>query len=367
MAEDSSKDEKTEEATPRRLEEARDEGQVAMSQELVASLMLCAGIASLVIGKEMIGGTLGASIYRTATTLPELGTDELSVRAASALLSEVVTDATRLVAILFFPVIGVGMLVGYGQVGFRLTPKAVAPDITKLDPIKGTKRLFSTRSWVRTGMSLIKILAIAASMIAMAWVQMPNVIRLGTSELGPLLPGVATVVLRCALAALATMLILAIVDLVYQRYQHLKDMRMTKEELKEEHKTTEGDPHVKARVRALQREGSKRRMMSEVPKATVVVTNPDHYAVALSYPRDERGEPLFAAPRVVAKGADHLAQQIKKIARDAGVLLYEDVPLARTLHAKVEVGDEIPEDLYTAVAAVLNYVYSLKGSRLAAG
>jgi len=338
-----------------------------MSQELVTSLMLCAGIAALIIGRDQIATVLGSSIFDSVSTLPDLGREELTVQNAASILREVVGSGVKLVAILFFPVVGVGALVSYGQVGFQVTPKGIAPDASKLDPIKGVKRLFSTRSWVRTGMSLLKIGAIASSMIAMAYLHIPDIVQLSTNELGPVLPGVGTVILRCVMAAVATMVLMAVIDLVYQRFQHSKDMRMTKEEVKQEGKTTEGDPQVKARVRALQREASKRRMMAEVPNATVVVTNPDHYAVALSYPRDANGEPTTQAPRVVAKGADIVAQHIKKVARDAGVTLYEDVPLARALHARVEIGDEIPEEMYTAVAAVLNYVYSLKGSRLAAG
>jgi flagellar biosynthesis protein FlhB len=184
---------------------------------------------------------------------------------------------------------------------------------------------------------------------------------MGSSELGPLLRGVGLVVFRSALAGVLAMLAIAIIDLFFQRHQHDKDLRMTKEEVKEEHKTTEGDPHVRARVRSLQREASRRRMMSEVPNATVVVTNPDHYAVALAYPRGSDGEPTYGAPRVVAKGADFLAQQIKKVAREARVLCYEDVALARSLYAQVDIGEEIPHDLYAAVAAVLNYVYRVQG------
>jgi flagellar biosynthetic protein FlhB len=263
-------------------------------------------------------------------------------------------------------VIGVGLVVGYGQVGFRLAPKAVSPDASKLDPIKGFQRLFSLRSWVRTGLSALKIVAIASSMVAVAVLQLPAVIRMGATDLGPLLAGMGHVLLRATLAGLAAMVLISVIDVVYQRLQHAKDLRMTKEEVKQEHKTTEGDPHVKARVRSLQREASRRRMMAEVPNATVVVTNPDHYAVALSYQRDERGEPRHDAPRVVAKGADLLAQRIKQVARDAGVPCYEDVPLARALFAKVEIGDEIPEDMYAAVAAVLNYVYRIQGSLVGA-
>jgi flagellar biosynthetic protein FlhB len=366
VAEDTSKDEKTEDATPKRREDAREEGQVAMSQEFVSALMLAAGIGALLLGGGRIGDTLGSVLRDTLQSLATLGTATLDTPELASLLRETVLDAAGVVVVLFLPVVGVGLVVGYAQIGFRISPKAVQPDPSKLDPIKGLKRLFSLRSWMRTGLSALKITAIASSMIAVAWTQLPNVIRMGSSELGPLLVGMGHVLLRATLAGVAAMVLISIIDLVYQRMQHDKDLRMTKEEVKEEHKTTEGDPHVKARVRALQREASRRRMMSEVPNAAVVVTNPDHYAVALSYERDERGEPKTLAPRVVAKGADLLAQRIKQVARDAGVLCYEDVPLARTLYAEVEIGEEIPEDMYAAVAAVLNYVYRVQGSLVGA-
>jgi flagellar biosynthetic protein FlhB len=367
VADDKSKDEKTEEASAHRLQEARSEGQVAMSTELVAALMLSTGIVALIIGRDQIGNTLGITITEVINSLGDTAMEELTTKNAAAILGHSLGTAIKLVGVLFLPVVGVGVVVSYAQIGFQFAPKAVAPDITKFDPIKGSKRLFSMRSWVRTGMSLVKIIAISGSMIAMAWAQLPAVIHSGTNEIGPLLPIIGTVILRCTLAAVAMMLLIAVIDLIYQRFQHAKDMRMTKDEVKQENKSTEGDPQVKARVRALQREASQKRMMADVPDATVVVTNPTHYAVALSYPRDAHGEPTSGAPKVVAKGFDHVAQQIKKVAGEAGVTLYEDVPLARALHAQVEIGDEIPESLYSAVAAVLNYVYSLEGSRLAAG
>ena len=366
MTQDASKDEKTEEATPKRREEAREEGQVAMSQELVAALMLAAGIGALLMGGGMLGETLGGILASTLEALPQHGTKPLEVPDVAAFVREIVSDGATAVVTLFLPVLGVGLVVGYAQIGFRLAPKAVNPDLTKLDPIKGLKRLFSARSWVRTGLSAVKIVAIAASMITVAWLQIPNIIRMGASDLGPAMVGLGHVLLRATLAGVVAVLLISIVDVVFQRMQHEKDLRMTKEEVKQEHKNTEGDPHVKARVRSLQREASRRRMMSEVPESTVVVTNPDHYAVALKYERDANGEPISNAPRVVAKGADNLAQHIKKVARDAGVVLYEDVPLARALYAKVEIGDEIPEDMYAAVAAVLNYVYRVQGSLVGA-
>ena len=364
MAE-SEKDQKTEEATPRRREQAREEGQVAMSQEFVSALMMAAGMLGVILFGQDVFGTLGAVVSGMARSVGGLGTQVMTIPDVTALMRASVITAAEMLAVLFLPVLAVGLVVGYGQVGFQIAPKAVAPDPSKLDPIKGFQRLFSARSWMRTGLSALKIVAIAASMVVVAVLHLPEIARVGESELGPLLAAVGTIVLRSGLAGLLAMFLLSIIDLLFQRWQHEKDLRMTKEEVKEDHKTTEGDPHVKARVRALQREAAQRRMMDEVPNATVVVTNPDHFAVALAYPRGADGEPLHAAPRVVAKGMDHLAQRIKKVARDNGVLLYEDVPLARALYARVEIGQEIPDDFYAAVAAVLNYVYGLKGDSVA--
>ncbi len=362
MAQESEKDQKTEEATPRRREDSREKGEVAMSQELVAALMMCAGFGAFAIGGPPLATRLGSLVAGIAGSLGELGTTTLTEPAAAAMLREMMASAAEFLLVLLLPVMGVGLVVGYGQIGFRVSPKAVAPDLSKLDPMKGLKRLFGLRAVVRTGLSAAKIMAIAASVVTVAVLHLPEIIQVGVSELGPLLAAMGQIVIRSALAGLAAMVLLSVLDLLFQRYQHDRDMRMTKEEVKEEHKTTEGDPHVKARVRSLQRAAAQQRMMSDVPDATVVVTNPDHYAVALSYPRDAAGEPLLGAPRVVAKGADFLAQKIKEIARESGVPTYEDVPLARSLYAQVEIGDEIPGDLYSAVAAVLNYVYSLRGS-----
>ena len=169
--------------------------------------------------------------------------------------------------------------------------------------------------------------------------------------------GAAEVLLKAVAAGVLVILFLSIIDLNYQRYQHEKDLRMTKKEVKDEHKNTEGDPHVKARIRKVQRELATRRMMEDVPDATVVVTNPTHFAVALRYDRSE----TEAAPRVVAKGVDEVALRIREVARSAGVPAYEDRLLARALHARVDIGDVIPEELFQAVAKVLAYVYRQEG------
>jgi flagellar biosynthetic protein FlhB len=239
----------------------------------------------------------------------------------------------------------------------------VEPELSKLNPIKGAQRMLSMRAMFRTGMALVKIGVIATTVAVVAWGQIPNIVRLAGAELRPMVIGVTHVAARCVAAALLAVVVLALLDLFYQRYQHKRELRMTKQQVKDEHKNTEGDPKVKSRIRSIQLAMARRRMMSEVPKATVVVTNPTHYAIALRYARSAEGEPETAAPVVVAKGVDAVAQRIKALATESGVMLYEDVHLARAMYPKVEIGQMIPEDLYQAVAAVIRYVYQVKGIR----
>jgi len=365
MSDEPGKDEKTEEATPRHVEQAREKGQVAQSQELVAALMLCAGGLSLTFGGEAmanaVANLLRGSIHQLAGAADFDFSAESFAKQLEGTLGVVVLPMLGFV----LPALAVGILVGYGQIGFRVAPKAVAPELAKLDPVKGAKRMFSLRAMVRTGMAFSKIVLIAGTMVILAWIHVPDIIQLAGSPLGPLLVGMAHIAIRCATGALLVILALALFDFAYQRYQHGADLRMTKQQVKEEHKSTEGDPQIKARVRQMQREMARRRMMADVPKATVVVTNPTHFAIALRYAHGADGEPETSAPVVVAKGVDQVAQRIKAVAREAGVMLYEDVTLARTMYPEVEIGQVIPEDLYQAVAVVIRYVQSVRGMHAA--
>ena len=366
MADNVEKDQKTEEATPRRREEAREKGQVAQSKELVAALMLCSGLGAIVLGGGRLASEAGDMVRAFVAQVALAQQLDFSPEAASAQFKQALGSMVGPLMAVFLPAVAIGALVGYGQVGFRVTPKAVETDLTKLNPVKGLERLFSMRSFFRTGMSLAKIAAIALTMTVIAWTQIPGVIELSGSELGPLLVGIGHVALRCTGGALVAILVLALADFFYQRFQHDKDLRMSKQEIREEHKATEGDPKLKGRVRAIQRELAQRRMMADVPKATVVVTNPTHFAVALRYERDAEGAARTAAPVVVAKGVDQVAERIKQVAREAGVTLYEDVQLARALWRQAEIGDLIPEELYGAVAVVIRYVWQVEGKELAA-
>jgi flagellar biosynthetic protein FlhB len=254
--------------------------------------------------------------------------------------------------------IGAG-IVAYAQIGLRVTPKATRWDPARLNPFRGISRIVSVRGLVRALLAFAKIVVITTTMAVIAWGELPRLAQLSGSELGPMLAGLGRVILRATVGALIAIVSIAIADFFFQRWQHERDLRMSRTEIKNELKNTEADPRLKARVRQVQREMARRRMMADVPKATVVVTNPTHYAVALRYEREPGGRKR--APYVVAKGVDLVAQRIKEIARDANVLCYEDVALARALHRECEIGDEIPETLYQAVASVLAYVYRVQG------
>jgi flagellar biosynthetic protein FlhB len=328
-----------------------------MSTEFIAGISLAGAFGLYLTVSGPIMSVLGGGVRGGFAGLAALGTADLDIPLAEEVMSSVGEDA--LVAILIFagPLFLLSILVGFGQVGFQLAPKAVEMDPSKVDPIKGLGRLFSMRSVVRTGLALLKLAAIGLAISLTAHSQLGELAAIDGVDVGPALLVGNGLFVRCCAAALVAILLIAVIDLAFQRWQHSKDLRMTKQEVKEEMKNVEGDPHIKGRIRQLQREMAGRRMMSEVPDATVVVTNPTHYAVALRYDRDgEDGR----APFVVAKGVDAVAQRIKEVARENGVLCYENVPLARALHAQCEIGDQIPEQLFEAVAGVLAYVYRVQ-------
>ena len=366
MAEDVSKDEKTEEATPRRRQEAREKGQVALSTEFVAATMLLAALGLAIMAGGSLAEACGQTIVKMFGDAALLARTDLDHKAASAHMLETWQAIIMPFAAVVIPMLLVGLLVGYGQVGFQIAPKAVALDFSKLNPVKGWGRVFSMRGVVRTILATLKISVVGITMIVIAWQQVPNLAATTGGELRPVLWGLMQVAVRCTAGAMIAILALALIDLAYQRWQNSKDLRMTKQEIKEEYKTTEGDPHLKARIRQIQREMATSRMMDDVPEATVVITNPTHYAVALKYDRTEDAA-SGRAPVCVAKGVDNVAQRIKKVASENGVLLYEDVPLARALHAQVEIGEQISEDLFQAVAQVLSYVYRMRGEAAYAG
>lgn len=358
MAGDDSAAEKTEEATPKRRQEARDRGQVAISNEFISAIGLIVGAVSFVVGGGQLAQSIAGLLTDTFVSLGPTATGDLDSVQSSNIIEASLMSVVGALLLVMTPAIVISTASGYGQVGFKFAVEAIQFDPSKLDPIKGAGRVFGMRGLFRTGMALAKVLAIGGTVGISAWMQVDAIIELSGLPLLPFLKAAGGVILRIVAPALCVILLLSTIDLMYQRWQHLKDLRMSKQEIKEESKNTEGDPHIKARIRQVQRELATRRMMSDVPEATVVVTNPTHYAVALKYDRTVGVEQ--GAPRCVAKGVDEVAQKIKEIANAHDVPLFEDVPLARGLYANVEIGDEIPEDFFQAVATVLGYVYRLE-------
>lgn len=363
MAGDTQSGEKTEEATPRRREESREKGQVAFSTEMVAALTLSMALLLyfMVSGKSL--EILGQGVRGSVGSLSSLGVGDLDVPSATKILRGAGEGGMKAIFLFALPLLASTLLVGYGQIGFRLAPKAMEMSLSKINPAKGLERLFSAKSAVKTGLAILKLTFIGSAICLTTYSQMELIAGIDGMDLGPALLVGSRVFLKAVIAALIAIFAIGLIDYAFQRWQHSKDMRMTKQEVKEEHRNMEGDPHVKARIRQVQREMSSRRMMEDVPDATVVVTNPTHYAVALKYERDDAGG---SAPRVVAKGVDHVAQRIKEVARENEVVCFENVPLARALHARCEIGDVIPEELFEAVASVLAYVYRVQGQPVSA-
>jgi flagellar biosynthetic protein FlhB len=343
---------RTEKASPKRRQEARRKGQVARSQELNAAVVLLAGISLLLLGSGRMGEILGRNASYLLGQSYSLRPDNVHG------LRELIGNNLRLTLESMGPLLGILLLAGVGvnvlQVGLHFSSEAVSFKFEKLNPVQGFKRFFSKRSGFELFKNLLKIGLIG--LVAYGTVS-GLVAKLLTAPLLSL--GGAADVGRSVFAALmykllALMAVLAILDWSFQKWQHEENLKMTKTEVKQENKDLDGDPQIKARIRSAQFEAARRRMMADVPRADVVVTNPDHLAIALHY---ETGAP---APRVLAKGRNHLAETIKKIARQARVPVIENKPVTRALYPQVKVGGFIPENLYQAVAEILAYVYRLR-------
>ena len=352
---------KTEEATGKRLSDARAKGQVAMSSEFIAGLMLAASIGSMLVLGKGLTGAAGMLLSGSFDRMSILATEELTAGDFSAIMSNSVQGMATALATLLIPVLLVGFVAGYGQVGFMISPKAVGFDPAKLSFASGAKKIFGARGAVRTGLGLLKIILIGTTVVTVAFWQLPAISAVVGTDATQVVRAIGHVFLLAATAGVIVIVALSLIDFVYQRFQHAKDMRMSKKEVKDEAKNSEGDPQVKARIRQVQRELAMARMMDDVPSATVVITNPTHYAVALRY-EDGRD----AAPTVVAKGLDEVALRIRALATESNVMIVEEPPLARALHRACDIGDAVPENLFEAVAKVLAYVYRMEGRAVSA-
>lgn len=354
MAED--KGSKTEQPTARRLQQAREKGQVAKSMEVNTCVVLLAAILTLfALGDFMYDHMTGVMRYLLGNAA------QISIEGADA--TSFFIQIVKKMAIILAPVLIIIPIMGIAsnlfQIGPLFSTQSLKPSLSKLNPITGFGKMFSSRSLMELAKSIGKIIIIGSTAYLVIKGEMETIVQL--SDMTPAQIGyfVLSLSFEIFIKTIWIFVFLAAVDLAFQKYSHTKDLRMSKEEVKEEMKQTEGDPLVKSRIRSTQREMARKRMMAAVPEADVVVTNPTHIAIALLYKAETN-----AAPVVVAKGQARLAERIKKIARENNVPVMEDKPLARALFQAVDVGQEIPVEFYQAVAEVLSYIYRMKGKRV---
>lgn len=343
--------EKTEEATPKRKEEAKKKGQVAKSSEISSAFVILAGFYALKL--------LGVNVYTELSSymtacLSSLATGDLTIHAVQLIFFSIGIVIVKTVLPILLTIMLISVVINFMQVGVIFSPNVLMPNFGKLNPISGFQRLFSKRSLVELAKALFKVGIIGYFVYRFAVVQTSDIPKLISMDLIESLKLTGSMVLDLAFQIITVMMILAIFDYMYQWWDHNQSLKMSKQEIKEEMKQTEGNPQVKGKIREKQRAMAMRRMMQEIPKADVVVTNPTHLAIALKYDK------TMAAPIVLAKGQDFLAERIKQVARENKVIIVENKPLARALYPVVDIGDIIPAELYQAVAEVLAYVYRLK-------
>lgn len=345
-------DDKTEEPTTKKLDDARKKGQVPKSIDLNSALVMLAAAFILSAssngfftnGRKMIAEFAGLMNKQNLT---------------SEYLMNVATIAVKYLTYAIIPIVCTIMIVGIianiVQTGLIKSTEQLKPDIKRISPLEGFKRIFSKRTLLELIKSILKITIIGFVAYSFIKSNMFEILKTSDMNASQIYPFTSKLAQSQLVRIVMVMLVIGAIDYIVQKRQYRKDMMMTKEELKEEYKESEGNPEIKSRIKQKQKELATRRMMSEVPKATVVVTNPTHLAVALKYEKDGAKPPY-----VVAKGADLVAQKIKKIARENNVPIIENKPLARAMYAKIEINEEVPVELYQAVAEIIAYVYSIK-------
>jgi len=355
MAEDLG--EGTEDATPKRRREAREEGNIARSQDASSAILLLGAIL-------ILAATIKPMIFSLAAMLENaLGGDAMrALRAEDAVegVAPTLTQGAFAAAPVVLGALALGVLAHLWQVGFLVTTKPLEPKLERLDPIKGFGKIFGSRGAIKTAMDCFKVVVVGW----IAWSLLVGVLPeiAGLPALGVLagFEKIGSLGLSLALQVGAALLVLGVADYAVQRFKHERELRMTKQQVRDEWKESEGDPKVKQRRMQIARQIASQRLQTAVPKADVIVTNPEHISVAIQYDPD-----TMQAPRIVAMGADHLAFRIRQIAMRHSIPIVERKPLARALYANAKVGQEIPPDHYKAVAEILAYVYRLKGKAVA--
>ena len=344
--------EKTEEPTQRKQDESRKKGQVAKSAELSSVFVILAAFVALKTASPYIYEKLTGYMRFIFGSLDVRG--DFSIQSIHVVIMNAGVVFLEAILPIMVSVLVVSVVVSFMQVGFAFTPDTIMPQFSRINPIAGFGRIFSKRSLVELVKSLVKITVVGYFIYRFIRQETVRIPALMMSELAESFAVLSAIIYDLAFQIAMVILILAILDYGYQWWEHMQNLKMSKQEVKEEMKQTEGNPQIKGKIREKQRAMAMRRMMSEVPKADVIVTNPTHFAVALKY------EAGMDAPTVIAKGADFIAQRIREIAKENDVVIVENKPLAQALFKHAEVGDFVPPDLYKAVAEVLAYVYRLK-------
>ncbi|RLB18213.1 MAG: flagellar biosynthesis protein FlhB [Deltaproteobacteria bacterium] len=353
MAEESFED-KTEKATPKKREEARKKGEVAKSRELPSVAVLLASLITLTIfGSFMY--THIQTVMRESFSLPIL--KEVNIPEFMVFVEKMITIFILTLSPILAAIFITAVLSNIMQVGFMLTGESIRPKLSRLNPIKGFGRLFSKQSFMELFKSLLKLAIVSIVAYLTVRAEMKNVYLLGDMEFNSIVAYILLTIfkifIRCALA----MIFLVAIDYAFQKWDFEKRLKMSKKEVKDEFKRTEGDPLIKSRIRSIQMQMARKRMMQDVPKADVVITNPTSLALALKYDSSVMG-----APKLLAKGAGEIAKRIRELAEKYDIPVVENKDLAQSIYSLVEIGQEIPPALYEAVAEVLAYIYKLKGN-----
>lgn len=349
--------EKTEDATTKKLEDARKEGQVSKSQELTMALSLMSLFLALKLFSGRIGNQFLSLFQNQYARIDTLIREGFDINAVSRLLQDGILQILLIGLPIYAFAFAVAFISNVAQVKWKVTGKPLMPKLNKISPISGFKKLFSMDKIVELIKSILKVTVIVILVYSMIKDKVGELKLLyGIGNLGAAVALIGSEVIDLGIKISAFFLVIGFADFIYQRLKFKKDMRMTKQEIKDEFKQTEGDPQIKGRIRQKMREASQKRMMQRLPEADVVITNPTHFACAIRYDR----EAVASAPVLIAKGADYVAAKIKEVAKENNIPIVENKPLARMLYYNVDLEQEIPTELYQMTAEVLAYVYNLK-------
>jgi flagellar biosynthetic protein FlhB len=350
---DEDKHSKTEQPTAKKQEEAKKKGSPPQSRDLTSTISLLVALVSLYVSGGYMVSTLKKS---SQAILSNLATIELTEAGIYSLMLRQFMYLAGIVGPFMLMVMFAGLASTIVQGGVSLSSERITPKLDKLNPVNGAKRFFKKEALVESIKSFVKIFIVGYVAYRILKDEILSVLYLTETDMNGILEFVGHISFKLVLHACGMLMILSLLDFAFVKWQFIQNLKMTKQEVKDEHKNVEGDPQVKGKIKRMQFEKAFRRLKQIIPTADVVVTNPTHFAVALKYDRER-----MAAPIVVAKGTDHLAARIKTLAKENNVMLVENRFLARELHAQVKEGEEIPESLYVAVAELLAYVYGLKG------